>query len=159
MVTVHNWQATQLYTCPKKYVPSRGGRIGYLLRYGSFITGSVGDSLIFPVHFVHSVKPDCTDKLGKDVIWNNNHDTSTYFQLVYIAGKEHSNEQQNLNSYFRWQCFSIFRMVLVLLTKSGIPSYHVRQHKHCIWQYIQREHQLAYKSEILSHDCILIILC
>ena len=62
--------------------------------------GFDGDSLITPIHFIHSIKPDCIDKLGKDVIWNNNHNTSIYCQLVYIAGKEHSNEQQNLDLFF-----------------------------------------------------------
>jgi hypothetical protein len=130
------WNKLKLkYTWPTKYVPYRGGHIGFF-RYSSFIMGFTGDTLIFPVH---CIKLDCIDKLGKDVIWNNNHNASIYCQLVYIAGKEHSNEQQNLNLFFRWKYFSIFRIVLVLLTESGIPSYHVRQHKHYIWQYI-REH-------------------
>ena len=128
--------------------------------YGSFVTGSDGDSLIFPAYFFHCIKPDCIDKLklDKDVIWynNNNNNTSIYCQLVYIAGKEHSNEEQNLNLLFRWQ---YIQDGFSFAYWEWHPSYYVRQHKQYIWYYIQRQQWLAYKIDILSHDCILIILC
>jgi len=50
-------------------------------------------------------------------------------------------------------------MVLVLLTESGIPSYHVRQHKALHMVVYPKRGLLAYKIDVLSHDCNVIILC
>jgi hypothetical protein len=49
-----------------------------------------------------------------------------------MQGRHRGNAQQKLNFFFRSQYFSIFRMVLILLTESGIQSDITSYHEHCI---------------------------